>query len=92
VGAVREKSDERWREAIRSIVLAGQEDGEFAPVDADDFTIMLSALLDGLAIQIALDDPAVPAQRTYDLAMRFASGQLGFDWEAAPKRARKRSS
>jgi hypothetical protein len=94
VAAVREKSDERWREAIRSIVLAGQEAGEFAPVDADDFTITLSALLDGLAVQIALDDPAVPPQRTYDLAMRFAAGQLGFEWEPAPAdgRARKRGS
>jgi hypothetical protein len=94
VAAVREKSDERWREAIRSIVLAGQEAGEFAPVDADDFTITLSALLDGLAVQIALDDPAVPPQRTYDLAMRFAAGQLRFDWEPAPAdgRARKHGS
>ena len=81
VAAVRQKSDERWREAIRSIVLAGQEAGEFASVDADDFTITLSALLDGLAVQIALEDPQVPPQRTYDLAMRFAAGQLGFDWE-----------
>src|SRR4029079_3149824 len=90
----REKSDERWREAIRSIVLAGQEAGEFAPVDGDDFTIMLSALLDGLAVQIALDAPAVPPQRTYDLAMRFAAGQLGFDWEPAPagRRTRTRAS
>ncbi len=94
VAAVREKSDERWREAIRSIVLAGQDAGEFSPVDADDFTITLSALLDGLAVQIALDDPAVPPQRTYDLAMRFASGQLGFGWEPAPtvRRTRKRAS
>jgi hypothetical protein len=94
VAAVREKSDERWREAIRSIVLAGQEAGEFAPVDADDFTITLCALLDGLAVQIALDDRAVPPQRTYDLAMRFAAGQLGFGRELAPagRRARKRGS
>jgi AcrR family transcriptional regulator len=92
VAAVRAKSDERWRETIRSIVLSGQEAGEFAPVDADDFTITLSALLDGLAVQIALEDPAVPPQRTYDLAMRFASGQLGFDAKPAPKRARKRGS
>jgi AcrR family transcriptional regulator len=92
VAAVRAKSDERWRETIRSIVLSGQEAGEFAPVDADDFTITLSALLDGLAVQIALEDPAVPPQRTYDLAMRFAAGQLGFDAKAAPKRARKRGS
>jgi len=92
VAAVREKSDERWREAIRSIVLAGQEAGEFASVDADDFTITLSALLDGLAVQIALEDPAVPPQRTYDLAMRFAAGQLGFPWEPASGRARKGGS
>jgi AcrR family transcriptional regulator len=83
VAAVRQKSDERWREAIRSIVVAGQEAGEFALVDTDDFTITL---------QIALEDPAVPPQRTYDLAMRFAAGQLGFDTKPAlaPKRARKR--
>jgi AcrR family transcriptional regulator len=94
VAAVREKSDERWRDAIRTIVLAGQEAGEFEPVDADDFTVTLCALLDGLAVQIALEDPAVPPQRTYDLAMRFAAGQLGFDWkpEPASKRARKRGS
>jgi AcrR family transcriptional regulator len=94
MAAVRQKSDERWRESIRSIVLAGQEAGEFASVDADDFTITLCALLDGLAVQIALDDPAVPPQRTYDLAMRFASGQLGFDTEPAPadRRAGKRGS
>ena len=90
VAAVRQKSDERWRNAIRSVVLAGQEAGEFAPVDADDFTITLAGLLDGLAVQIALGDPEVPPQRAYELAMRFAAGRLGFDWPPAP--ARKRSS
>jgi AcrR family transcriptional regulator len=92
VAAVRQKSDERWRHAIRSIVLAGQEAGEFAPLDADDFTITLAGLLDGLAVQIALEDPEVLPQRAYELAMRFAAGQLGFDWKPAPapERARKR--
>ena len=90
VAAVRQKSDERWRETIRSIVLAGQEAGEFAPLDADDFTITLAGLLDGLAIQIALDDPQVPPQRAYEVVMRFAAGQLGFDWKPAPKQAHKR--
>jgi len=90
VAAIRQKSDERWRTAIRSIVLAGQEAGEFAPLDADDFTITLAALLDGLAVQIGVDDPEVPPQRSYELAMRFAAGQLGFDWKPAAKRARKR--
>ena len=90
VAAIRQKSDERWRAAIRSIVLAGQEAGEFAQVNADDFTITLAALLDGLAVQIGVDDPEVPPQRSYELAMRFAAGQLGFDWKPAAKRARKR--
>jgi AcrR family transcriptional regulator len=90
VAAVRQKSDEQWREAIRSIVQAGQDDGEFAAVDADDFTVTLSSLLDGLAVQIALEDSQVPPQRTYELAMRFAASQLGFDWQPAPKQPRKR--
>ena len=92
VAAVRQKSDERWRETIQSVVLTGQEAGEFAPVDVDDFTITLSGLLDGLAVQIALEDPVVPPRRAYELAMRFAAGQLGFDTKLAPapKRARKR--
>jgi AcrR family transcriptional regulator len=92
VAAVRQKSDERWRDAIRSIVLAGQEAGEFASVDADDFTITLAGLLDGLEIQIALDDPQVPPQRAYEVVMRFAAGQLGFDWKPAPKQAHKRGT
>jgi AcrR family transcriptional regulator len=79
VAAVREKSDERWRDTIRSIVLAGQEAGEFAPVDADDFALALSAFLDGLAVQIALEDPQVPPRHAFELAMRFAQAQLGFD-------------
>lgn len=87
VAAVRQKSDERWRETIRSIVLAGQDAGEFASVDADDFAVMLSALLDGLAVQIALEDPQVPPQRAYERAMRFAAGQLGFGWKPAPAAA-----
>ncbi|WP_300603204.1 TetR family transcriptional regulator C-terminal domain-containing protein [Trebonia sp.] len=89
VAAVRRKFDERWREAIRAIVLAGQEAGEFAPVDADDFAISLSALLDGMAVQIALEDPDVQPSRAYDLAMRYAAGQLGFDWKPASARDRR---
>jgi AcrR family transcriptional regulator len=79
VAAVRRKFDERWRQAIRTIVLAGQENGEFSPVDADEFAITLSALLDGIAVQIALEDPDVQPSRAYDLAIRFAAGQLGFE-------------
>ena len=80
VASVRQKFDERWREMIISVVLAGQAAGEFGPVNAEDFAVMLTALVDGLAIQIALADPSVGARRAFELGMRFASGQLGFEW------------
>jgi AcrR family transcriptional regulator len=81
VAGVRQKFDERWRETISSMVLAGQEAGEFGEVDPADFAVMLSALLDGFAVQIALDDPTVDAARAYELSMRFAAGELGFTWD-----------
>jgi AcrR family transcriptional regulator len=91
VAAVRQKFDERWRETIRDLVRAGQDSGEFGSVDADDFAITLSALLDGLAIPIALEDPEVTPARAFELTMRFAAGQLGFDWQPR-RRARKARS
>jgi AcrR family transcriptional regulator len=84
VAGVRQKFDERWRETISSLVLEGQEASEFGPVDPADFAVTLSALLDGLAIQIALGDPAVDAGRAFELSMRFVAGELGFSW--APSR------
>jgi len=49
-------------------------------VDAEDFAVTLSALLDGLAIQVAVEDPSVTAARAFELSMRFVAGQLGFEW------------
>ncbi len=80
VANVRQKSDERWRETIQSLVLAGQESGEFHAWDSLDFADSLSALLDGFAIQIALGDPVVDAARAFKLSMCFAAQQLGFEW------------
>ena len=80
VAAIRQKIDERWRETIRTLVLTGQETGEFAAVDADDFAVALSALLYGFVVPIALDDPAVGPAHAFELSMQFASGRLGFTW------------
>jgi len=85
VRAVREEFDEHFRQTIRDIVRFGQERGEFAAVDGDDFAVGFSAVLDGLAIQIALGDPVVDAHRAFTLAMHLAAQQLGFDWESPRK-------
>jgi AcrR family transcriptional regulator len=80
VAAVWQKFEERWRETIKSLVLTGQENGEFAAVDAEDFAVLLSALLDGFAVQIALENSQVPPRRAFELTMRLASDRLGFSW------------
>ena len=80
MASVRQKFDERWRDLICSLVVAGQEAGEFGPINPVDFAVLFSALLDGLAVQIALADPVVDAQRAYKLSMQFAAAQLGFTW------------
>jgi AcrR family transcriptional regulator len=80
VATVRRKSDERWRAEIAQLVLAGQEAGEFADVDPVSFAVCLSALLDGLTIQIALEDPGVDPVGAYELSMQFVAGRLGFAW------------
>jgi AcrR family transcriptional regulator len=86
VASVRQKFDERWRHMISSLVVEGQEAGEFGPVDPVEFATLFSAMLDGLAVQIALEDPSVDAVKAYELCMRFAASQLGFTW--TPRRRR----
>jgi AcrR family transcriptional regulator len=80
VAGVRRKSDERWRDAIAELVREGQDAGEFREIDVDNFAIYLSALLDGLTVQMALNDPVVDGPRAFELTMRLVADQLGFTW------------
>src|SRR5256885_1762971 len=66
--------------SLSASVRARQEVGDCGLVDARVCAMVLSALLDGLAIQIALGDPAVDAGRAVRLSTRFAADQLGFGW------------
>jgi AcrR family transcriptional regulator len=76
----RVEMDQRWRTVIADIVRGGQAAGEFGDVDIEDFAITWGALLDGLSIQVALEDPAVDSARAVSIAMRMAAERLGFAW------------
>ncbi len=91
LAATRQRTDERWRQAIESLVREGQAAGEFGDVDPADFAATLSAMLDGFAIQIALHDPVLVPERAFELGMRFASDLLGFDWKPG-RRAQRAAS
>jgi AcrR family transcriptional regulator len=77
LAATRAELDGRWRRAITDVVRYGQERGEFGKVDAEDFALLLSALLDGLAVQIALKDEEVTPQRARELSLALAEKELG---------------
>jgi hypothetical protein len=88
VARVRAEFDAHWRQTITDVVLDGQRDGEFGPTDAADFAVALSAMLDGLAIQIALRDPVVDPGRAFRASMHFAAQSLGFSWKPTTGKGR----
>jgi AcrR family transcriptional regulator len=77
LAATRAELDGRWRRAIAEVVQYGQERGEFGKVEPEGFAMLLSSLLDGLAVQIALKDEEVTPQRARELTLAFAEKELG---------------
>ncbi|WP_240163005.1 TetR/AcrR family transcriptional regulator [Mycolicibacterium sphagni] len=73
VKAGRVELDARWRRMIVDAVESAELESE---VDARLFALEFSALLDGLSIQVALEDPEVDSKVAYDIAMRFAEREL----------------
>lgn len=68
----------RERGLIAEIVREGQADGEFnQDVDPDDFALALSALMDGLGVQVTLGQPDVTPERMVRSCLTLASDELG---------------
>ena len=78
VKAGRVELDARWRAMIVDAVKTADPDTD---VDIRMFALEFSALLDGLSIQVALDDPEVDSAVAYDIAMRFAERELNLPAE-----------
>ena len=73
----RAELDQQWRDLVARVVRAGVEAGEVGEVDVEEFTIMWAALLDGLVVQVALDDPVVDGVRARRIALDVARRELG---------------
>jgi AcrR family transcriptional regulator len=70
--------DRRQRELIADIVREGQQEGDFdSEVDPVEFALGLSALLDGLGVQVTLGYPDVTRARMVDRCLAMASMELG---------------
>jgi AcrR family transcriptional regulator len=77
LAAERERLDARFRSTIAAVVEGGVASGEFSALDASAFAIHLSALIDGLAIQVMLGDRDVDAKLMRNLCHEFATTALG---------------
>ena len=69
--------DAQWRDLVARVVQAGIDGGEIGKVDVETFAIMWASLLDGLVVQVALDDPVVDVARARAIALQVAYQELG---------------
>jgi AcrR family transcriptional regulator len=74
----------RERSLIADIVKEGQASGEFNPeADPEEFALALSALMDGLGVQVTLGQPDVTAERMVARCLALASSELGCELRSA---------
>ena len=79
----RKRLDGRWRAEIANVIREGQAAGEFGEADAEETALVLASLMDGLAVQVTLRDPAVGSQRMLAMIVEVAERLLDADLEAA---------
>lgn len=86
----RAELDAQWRTLIARIVQDAVDKGEIDEVDVQEFAIMWGSLLDGLVVQVSLDDPVVDVKLARKIALEMADKELGL---RAPRtrRASRRS-
>ena len=72
IKAGRAERDARWRKMIVDAI----DSSELSGKDKRMFALEFAALLDGLSIQVALDDPELDSDLAYDIAMHFAEREL----------------
>ena len=72
VARTRARLDRRWRDALADVIREGQASGEFGGDDAEDLALLLGALMDGYAIQLALGDPDVTTELVRRHCLRLA--------------------
>lgn len=84
----RDSLDRRWRGAIASIIREGQEGGEFGGGDPDELALLVASLLDGLAIQVALEDREISYRRARQLCLAMLERELDCTLTAAEEERR----
>jgi AcrR family transcriptional regulator len=81
--AARQRSDDRWRELLASVIRAGQANGEFARThNPTQVALTLATLIDGLALQVTLRDPLITSGQMLETCIITAERLLEVDLRA----------
>ena len=89
----REVLDQRWRSQLADLIREGQSSGEFTSgEDAGELALRLATLIDGLAIQVIMNDSEVSPERMHRTCMEVSAQQLGFELEPAKAAASRPST
>jgi AcrR family transcriptional regulator len=77
--------DRRWRQSIADIIRNGRETGEFPDGgDADELGLQLGALIDGMAVQVLMNDAQLGPEAMKRMCMDVAAKLIGFSLERTP--------
>ncbi|MBG7697441.1 MULTISPECIES: TetR/AcrR family transcriptional regulator [Streptomyces] len=74
--------DEQWKAAIAGVIAEGVAAGEFACADPTGTALRLTALLDGLAVQLTSYPGAVPRSRAQEWVDDALARELSLEREA----------
>ncbi|GGZ29425.1 transcriptional regulator [Streptomyces olivaceoviridis] len=80
--------DAQWKAAIARVIAEGVAAGEFACADPTGTALRLTALLDGLAVQLTSYPGAVPRSRAQGWVDDALARELGLEREALADRQR----
>jgi AcrR family transcriptional regulator len=77
----REALDRRWVQSIADVIRFGRQTGEFPPGrhNADDLAMQIGAVIDGLAIQVLLNDTLMTPRRMQEIVTDVATRLVGYE-------------
>ena len=69
----------RWRALLTEVIDDGRSAGEFTTDSAENAALAIGAMIDGLAVQVTIEDPAVTRERMLAICVSSAETLLRAD-------------
>ena len=73
-----------WRAMLTEVIEEGRRSGEFTTDSAEDAALAIGAMIDGLAVQVTIEDPGVSRERMLSLCVASAETLLRADLSSRP--------